>query len=152
MANYMQQVAQMLGVELGEEFKIRLFDGTILPRLYKFTENGLMRTKEYDDRNTWIKSGRNDGLLTGTHEIVKMPWKPKNGDTYYYIIDDNGVWKIGWTDSLTDLGFFSIGNCFRTEQEAEEAADSGELLAKLRKYYDEYGEVNENETCNKLLR
>lgn len=33
--NYMADVAKMLGVELGEEFKI------VSPLLYKFTEQGL---------------------------------------------------------------------------------------------------------------
>ncbi|PWM78646.1 MAG: hypothetical protein DBY32_03975 [Phascolarctobacterium sp.] len=141
MANYMQQVAQMLGVKMEEPFRIKMFNGRSTPPLYKLTEHGLM-FKEADD-DDWEESTFLGGLLTGTYEIALPPWKPKNGDMYYYVVDDNSVWGIGWTGSLIDLVFFSAGNCYHTKQEAEEATESGELMAKLKKYYDEYEKRNE---------
>lgn len=146
MSNYMKQVAEMLGVELGEEFRIRLFSETLLPRLYKITKNGLMCNKE-DDRNTWIKSDRIDDLLTGAQEIIKLPWKPKNGDMYWWLDVFGSVWGRCWSTTVYDLMCFFSGNCFKTEKQAKEAVEKGELLAKLKKYYDEYdGEVEGDET------
>lgn len=69
--NYMKHVAQMLGVEIGEEFKV---DGE--NNRFKFTENEL----EYFDEgyNAWVYdcSYINDilvGILTGNNEIIKQP-------------------------------------------------------------------------------
>ena len=76
MENKIAQVAELLGVEIGEEFSIK----NSICR-YKITEDGLSR-KEPDEEWTRV----NDllpYLLMGEYEIKKKPWKPKNGDFYY---------------------------------------------------------------------
>lgn len=51
-------------------------------------------------------------------EIVKVPWKPKLEDTFYYIDADNGdVLKKEF--DIEDKAYFLIGNCFKTEAEAQ---------------------------------
>lgn len=64
--NYMEQIAQMMGVELGEEFKI-----TCDEHKYRFTEQGL----EYFNYiiKEWIISDCLNNILNGSHEIVKIP-------------------------------------------------------------------------------
>ena len=75
--NYMADVAKMLGVELEEEFKL---DG--IETKYKFTENGLYF---YAPDGWWQCSNvMLPRILRGNVEIVKLPWKPKKGDAYYY--------------------------------------------------------------------
>ena len=65
--NYMKQVAQMLGVELEEEFNIR-FD----KQVYKFTEHGLLSYSK--ENQNWIRTyGLLEKLLTGLTEVIKMP-------------------------------------------------------------------------------
>ena len=64
--NYMRQVAQMLGFELEEEFKIAGDDSK-----YRFTECGL----EYYDELTgeWRIEVFLYKILNGTYEITKIP-------------------------------------------------------------------------------
>ena len=69
--NYMKEVAQLLGVELGEEFKVKKEDEDKVDYRYKFTEKGLMGILSNDIRfealNTLL------GILSGEYEIVKLP-------------------------------------------------------------------------------
>ena len=64
--NYMEQVAQMLGVELREEFFIKNDNNR-----YWISENGMFRYSKY---NEWVVSSVElMELLTGEAEIVKIP-------------------------------------------------------------------------------
>ena len=69
--NKMSEVAKLLGVELGEEFKI---DGDGLPWKsfkYKLDEEGLIFWEE--DCQKWLGSEGLSCLLTGKAKIVKLP-------------------------------------------------------------------------------
>ena len=66
MANKMNEVAKLLGVELEEEFRI---EG--LTRKHKLTENGLRCW--FDDFQQWYASYYIDELLTGEAKIIKLP-------------------------------------------------------------------------------
>lgn len=76
--NYMQDVARMLGVELGEEFKIKDFEP-----VYKLTDYGLCVKV---DSVEWHEMSGDSfiQLIKGDYEIIKLPWQPKKGDEYYY--------------------------------------------------------------------
>lgn len=55
-------------------------------------------------------------------------WKPKRRDEYFYL-DSNGFVQISaWTKHEFDFQRFDLGNCFKTEQEAEEYKEN--LLTK----------------------
>ena len=70
--NYMEQVAQMLGVELEEEFKVTGNNGD---SLLIIKEDGIYRLF----KSKWVKTNYFlDSLLTGKIEIIKKP-----------ILDDN---------------------------------------------------------------
>ena len=68
--NYMEHVAQMLGVEMEERFKIKTFEQ------YKFyiNENGL----QCDNDDLSAKSILSD-LITGKHKIRKIPKRKHTG-------------------------------------------------------------------------
>lgn len=66
--NYMKQVAQMLGVELEEEFKIKeVKANSITEFTYKFTEKGLIRASDDVSLNTFYRE-----LLNGQCEVIKL--------------------------------------------------------------------------------
>lgn len=123
--NYMKQVAQMLGVELGEEFYLEdvtdgyyFSDDNFKKVTFRLSDTGMFRK----DENT--ETGWKDltcylmAILTGRYTIVKKPWKPKDKEIMYYIELNrsiNQTWfnaKGGFT-----LLMYSLGNCFRTEKE-----------------------------------
>ena len=112
--NYMQDVARMLGVELGEEFKI---DDSNL--IYKFFEDGLC----FRCIEGWLGADRNlIDLIKGDSKIVKIPWQPKSGDEYYYpVCNFKDVSCTNWTYSVCDFAFKEAGMIFRTREECEAA-------------------------------
>lgn len=121
--NYMQDVAKMLGVELGEEFKIGNFS-----TLYKFTERGLF----FKDNEGWDYTCDYtlDDLLRGDAEIEKLPWQPRKGDKYY---SPSSYFKYVdvalWGGYSTDFALKEAGMAFKTKEECEAA------LPVLRKKY-----------------
>lgn len=124
--NYMADVARMLGVELGEEFKL---DGG--ETKYKFTENGLYF---YAPDGWWQCSNvLLPRILRGNVEIVKVPWQPKVGDVYYRPRDYHTAFSEAvtdfWRDTVNDFALKEAGMIFRTKEECEAA------LPALRKKY-----------------
>lgn len=121
--NYMQDVANILGVELGEEFKL---DGR--ETKYKFTENGLY----FYAPDGWCQCSNVmlPKILKGELEIVKLPWQPKRGDEYYYpACNFKDVFSTNWTYSVVDFAYKEAGLIFKTYEECEAA------LPALRKKY-----------------
>ena len=64
------------------------------------------------------------------------PWKPKDGEDYFYIGIDFTI--DGWEnlDDDTDKRNFRIGNCFRTKERAEQVAKKMRLLLRLEQLHD----------------
>ena len=120
--NYMPDVAKLLGVELNEEFKLKKH-----AEIYKFTEEGLAYYSN-GSREWRITPFTLNVLLRGEYEVEKLPWKPKDGDKYFYvcwhyfangaIFTDSSVFKVMYE---TECLRVDIGNCFRTREEAEAA-------------------------------
>lgn len=117
--NYMEQVAQMLGIELGEEFKIKdPKNGEIYNVIFKFDNLNLVR-REPKPKRVWIPdSGALHQLIIGGFEIVKKPWKPKDKECMYYIGLDRSITST-WFNSKGGftLMMYSLGNCFKTKEE-----------------------------------
>ncbi len=77
--NYMEEVAKMLGVSLGEEFKLKIRETEIAHSIvYHFTNRGLIAGNEAKCSGNTLTE-----ILVGRYEIVKpkkvvkMPFKPK---------------------------------------------------------------------------
>lgn len=124
--NYMKQIAQMLGVELEEEFYLEdVTDGGCYITydndkiVFKLSNLGILR-KDKHTVSGWIDVTHNylPELFTGRYTIVKKPWKPEDKEIMYYIglnRSINQTWfnaKGGFT-----LLTYSLGNCFRTKEE-----------------------------------
>ena len=114
--NLIPEIAKMLGVELGEEFKVEGDN-----RTYWFDLDGL-HSGEYvveDEDDAMLHD-----LLCGEVEIVKLPWKPKKGEDYYTFGGSDGIWRVSqqhWTCHPFDLAVLAKGWAFHTREEAESA-------------------------------
>lgn len=122
--NLIPEIAKMLSIELGEEFKIKGFDGLT----YKLTDNGLELTTVDGQKTKWFDHGALNSLLKGKMEIVKLPWKPKAGEQYYSfggrLIGDPTVWiviDVIWQGLAYDVAMFDKGWIYRSKEEAEAA-------------------------------
>ena len=125
MKNRMQEIAEMLGVEIGEEFDvINQYGDLIYGCPYKLTNEGC----ELQTRDT--ASFTLMQLLNGNCSIVKKPWKPKYGERFYYINIEERVCRTSNYEVATDLALIYFGNCFRSKEEAE--ANKDEILEKMK--------------------
>lgn len=118
--NLVPQTAKMLGVAVGEKFKVDLnrWSGT-----YLFGEDGLVGLNLMD---YWVPCPELFTLLiNGKAKIIKLPWKPKKGDAYYTFDIFRGKWVVirsmWWTGAPCNYALLDKGWVFRTKEEAEDA-------------------------------
>ena len=120
MANLIPQIAEMLGVEIGEEFEVKGRKGVA----YKFIIDELIVSGSnnaehgYTSANMVLVS-----LVRGDAEIVKLPRKPKEGEKYwtFYINDEDALdadWSV-WHEDVDDFARLKAGWVYRTEEEAK---------------------------------
>lgn len=135
--NYWKQFAEMLGLELEQEFELIDQDSKIKYRdTYKVTENGIYYKSGKED--DWLDEPTDtvDGLLSGEYEIVPKPWKPKKGDTcWYYSIGWKRAIFLTWEGETIDSCLWKCGNCFRTEEEAR--TKGKEIMKRIQKEFEE---------------
>ena len=119
--NLIPEICKMLGVELGEEFKIKGYN----EQTYRFDSDGLkvnygvLMNKRLTFANVMLCS-----LLAGTDEIVKLPRKMKEGDVYYTFDLSGDKWGVGssqWGGLPNEYALLDKGWVFRTKEEAEDA-------------------------------
>lgn len=145
--NLMPEVAKLLGVEMGEEFKFKGFN-----RFGIITEEGLLCRQcggtDWDASDSDLTD-----LLIGCKEIEMPPWKPKEHEKFYYVAWFKGknTWMIGVEKSEYLAAFdadtlrVDIGNCFKTKEEAEAAKfDVFERLTG-KKWEEVFGKAGEAE-------
>lgn len=119
--NLIPEIAHMLGVEIGEEFKIETFDYVT----YRFDNDGLKATLDKKpEAKQETANAELCGLLSGLY--VKLPWKPKEGESYWtFILYDCDI-RLGieprqWTNDIFDFALFKAGWVYRTYEEAATA-------------------------------
>lgn len=67
--NYMEQIAEMLGIKLYEDFRIKAINDMIFEKKFFLTEYGLFS----EDSTVPISTILND-ILNGQYKIVKLPF------------------------------------------------------------------------------
>lgn len=135
--NYYKQFAEMLGLELGQEFVLIDVDGNRKNKYtYKFTEDGVVY-KSPTFTNWSINSlGTIGSLLNGDVKAIPKPWKPKNGDAYWRYQPQFGNASLSaWLDDGVDFCRWKVGNCFRTKEEAE--TKGKEIMEQIQKEYED---------------
>lgn len=77
---------------------------------------------------------KSPSILTDWFEEVKEStrWKPEIDEEYYCLGSDGSVTPDEWTGLIIDCNRFEIGNCFQTEEEAEQAVEYLKALAVVR--------------------
>lgn len=136
--NLIPMIVKELGVEAGEEFNAKHANiGKILtnskeePAIFKFGNDGLY-AKCSDGSGDFFLIGMGN-FLKGDYEIVKKPFKPKEGEWYYLFMFCGGDFCVASTEfskySVQDLTNAYCGNCFRTKEEANN--HKAEIYEKL---------------------
>lgn len=105
-------IAYKLGLEMEEEFNI---DGYGLT--FKISNNGMQSRYRYSNEFTY--SMMIGLILNEPDRIIKLPWKPKVNESYYYIDELLQIQFTHNEDHSLDYDFFKIGNVFKTRKDAE---------------------------------
>ena len=135
--NYYKKFAEMLGLELEQEFVLTDDDGKRKDKYtYKITEDGVLY-KSPTFVNWSVNSlGTVGKLLNGDVKAVPKPWKLKVGEKYfYYSVSLNRATTRKWCNGNYDLLLWKYGNCFKTEKEAN--AKGKEIMEQIKKEYEE---------------
>ena len=120
--NHMAEVAKMLGVELGEVFEILEYPS----KKFMITNCGIGRLESGEwSYDVAVNSFVFEKLLTGKYNIKRKPWKPKDGDIYWYVDEHGNALVNGFYDknALYHMNYYKLGNCYRTCEEAEANRD-----------------------------
>ena len=74
-------------------------------------------------------------------EVVEEPkskdWKPKKGDKYYYISNAGFIFHCAYNEDneeFIDKANISMGNCFKTEEEAKHMVEKLKVIHELQKF------------------
>ena len=132
--NYYKKIAEMLGVELEEEFSLKNNQTEeINSARYKIMqEDGLMFTVR---GSAWSRSVLMLAIINGSYSVVKLPWKPKEGDRYCYYSTKGQVNYARWDALCSELILWKVGNCFETEEKAR--TKGKEIMEQIKKEYEE---------------
>jgi len=135
--NYWKQFAEMLGLELEQEFVITDLDGKRQDTFtYKFTEDGLSIKKPTIIGVLNRMPAIFTNVLDGDYKVVPKPLKPKKGEAYWHY---SKGWEQAtfrnWEGTSDDLCTWKCGSCFRTEEEAN--TKGKEIIEQLQKEYEE---------------
>ena len=129
--NYMDKVAELLGLELGDEFAL---EKAPEHSIYRISADGI--EVYHKEECYWeVLPQMLAHLLTGKERIIKMPWKPAEGERYYEPIIDNFLGRACftcWSGSEYDNYRYENGLVFRTEEEAIEMAKIMQTVAKKK--------------------
>ena len=120
--NHMAEVAKIFGVELGEPFKITSGIQDDYQSYYRFTENNCFETSvdgvKWETATVIVLRG----ILMGDTRIVKLPWKPQEGEKYYVpriaIRPYDRHYCYYWDNSGVDIKRYDMGIVCKTPEEA----------------------------------
>lgn len=110
--NYIKQVANMLGVETGEYFKVkRTLKDFSNPRNKKYYFSEVDGTLYNEDSKESLSVMNK--LLSGEYEVVKIAFKPSYGTHYYIVLSNGNTGKQLWYDTALDYFCYENNNCFK---------------------------------------
>lgn len=124
MANLIPQIAQILGVELGEKFKVESRGGS--KYICNFTVEGLFVHDSFlqDGSNGIYDNELLAHIVCGDVKVTKLPWKPKEGEIFYSFGTIYGKWVVCsdmWAGAPCDYALLDKGWVYHSKQEAEAA-------------------------------
>ena len=120
--NLMPEIAKMLGVEIGERFKVRKEDSEI----YYFTDVAFLKQVNDAESEDYVGDLEEEDLLvlyyllSGKETVVRLPWEPKYDERYYIpSVSNQCVQEYFWKEYTLDFAMKALGMIYRTKEEAE---------------------------------
>lgn len=83
-------------------------------------------------------------LIKKSNGSKSKMWKPKYGELFFYISGRGYIFSSMWINSYICNEYYSIGNCFKTKEEAEFALEKVRVETELRCFAEENNECEIN--------
>lgn len=77
-------------------------------------------------------------------EVAREDEFPQDGDLYWFIDDEGGMFSAFYKKHYLDINRQKIGNIFRTKEQAEFAVEKLKVEAELRKFSRPFKEDDDN--------
>lgn len=81
-----------------------------------------------DERNTLLK------LVEKANKPKNKVWKPDDGELYYTVTGDTSILEYKYRELSDDIRRYTIGNCFKTKEEAEFALEKQKVITELKRF------------------
>lgn len=133
--NHMSKVAELLEVELGEEFRVDNYR-SVAEKDFRLTEDGLEQrdnaTGEWIEGEGWVLTL----LLIGEVDIIHVSPKPRKGEQYYVPrINTQPQFMFDiycWNNNEYDKAYYRMGIICKNAAEAIELTQKMLAVAKNR--------------------
>ena len=101
---------------------------------YLSDAGNLIRESDNVPAYSWSTIDKFPNILTDWFEEIKEStrWKPEMDQMYYFLASDGSLRDDDWNGWSLDDYRFKIGNCFKTEEEAERVVEYLKALATVR--------------------
>lgn len=73
-------------------------------------------------------------LVEKANKPVNKVWKPDVEEEFYTLFGDGSINKLTWFNNADRIKRYEIGNCFKTEDEAEFALERQKVITELKRY------------------
>lgn len=71
----------------------------------------------------------------------KKVWKPVQGENYWFVGGNGDPCLSSWNDHAISPEYrYSVGNCFKTEEEVKFAVEKLKVVAELKRFAEEHNE------------
>lgn len=114
MTDHIKIFMQESGLIIGEEFVIEEYN--LAPLIFKKTNIGDINL--YAVNHDSECNGILIALLQGRYTVKKLPYKPRNGEPYWFVNGYGSVNRTVYTYKTRHYDRVYIGNCYRTNEEA----------------------------------
>lgn len=142
--NGWSKIVRMLGIKLNQKFYLADKHGIDKNHSYVITEkDGIMVEAEGGFKQAPVEII--NGLINGSISIY-TDFKPAFGELYHFLMvfpvaDDDytlSIESMPWRNCFSDFLNYSIGNVFRTAEEANMDVNVNNVMKKYREMYKEY--------------
>lgn len=79
-------------------------------------------------------------IIKKSNRSKRNIWKPEYDEWYFYVSGYGIVGSNVWINDYIDNGYYEIGNCFKTEEEAKFALEKLKVETELRRFAEENNE------------
>jgi tRNA U34 5-carboxymethylaminomethyl modifying enzyme MnmG/GidA len=99
-----------------------------------------MTRQEYENELKELRERLEKLETAKIEELQSKCWEPNENDMYWTVGGAGDIDNVRWDNDNYDNWHYITGNCFKTEEEAEEYKKQIEYTARYKNYIEEHSE------------